>query len=93
MNKVQQIVPISDMAIKQQEVMKLLGNGPVVLASRSRPAAVLVSVNEWDALISEIELLRDLVDVQEADLMLGDNEPETSDLNELRQMAGYAVHT
>ena len=92
MNKVQQIVPISDMAIKQQDVMKLLANGPVVLASRSRAAAVLISVNEWDSLISEIESLRDLVDVQEADLTLGNAETETFDLAELKQMAGHAVH-
>ncbi len=92
MNKIQQIVPISDMAIKQQDVMKRLGNGPVVLASRSRPVAVLLSVSEWDAIAVEMEALRDIVDVQEADLLQGDNETEAVDLNELRRMAGHAVH-
>ena len=91
MDRVQQIVPISEMAIRRQAVMRLLSKGPVVLASRSRPAAVLVSVQDWDALISELEALRDIVDVQAADLALGDDEPEDFDLEELRQMTGHAV--
>ncbi len=91
MDKVQQIIPISEMAIRRQGVMRLLANGPVVLASRSRPAAVLISIPDWDALVSELEALRDQVDVQEADLALGDDEPEDFDLGELVQMAGHAV--
>ncbi|MFN8490007.1 MAG: type II toxin-antitoxin system prevent-host-death family antitoxin [Caldilineaceae bacterium] len=91
MDKVQQIVPISEMATRQQAVMRLLATGPVVLASRSRPVAVLVSVQDWDALISEVEELRDKLDVQEADLALGDETIEDFDLDELRQMAGHAV--
>ena len=55
--------------------MRLLTKGPVVLASRSRPAAVLVSVQDWDALITELEELRDIVDLQAADLALGNDEP------------------
>ncbi len=93
MDKVQQIVPISEMALHQQAVMRLLDNGPVVLASRSRPAAVLVSVQIWDALISELDALRDQVDMQEADLLLGNTELEDFELDELQQMAGHALHT
>lgn len=92
MNRIPQIVPVSDMSIKQQDTLKLLDNGPVILATRSRPTAVLISVAEWDALINEIEVLRDLVDVQEADLNLSTGEPEDFDMDELRQMAGHAVH-
>ena len=75
MDRVQQIVPISEMAIHQHEVMRLLTKGPVVLASRSRPAAVLVSVQDWDSLITELEELRDIVDLQAADLALDNDEP------------------
>lgn len=92
MNRIPQIVPVSDMSIKQQDTLKLLDNGPVILATRSRPTAVLISVAEWDALIDEIEVLRDLVDVQEADLNLSTGELEDFDMDELRQMAGHAVH-
>lgn len=61
MEKIQQIVPVSDMSIKQTEVMKLLINGPVVLAQRSKPAAVLVSVEEWDRQAEELARLRRIV--------------------------------
>lgn len=68
MDKVQQIVPISDMKLKHATVMRLLGRGPVVLAQRSKPAAVLVSIEQWDAQAALLEELRDLVDVLEAKL-------------------------
>lgn len=48
MNKIQQIEPITQIQKQPTEVLALLANGPVVLAQRSRPAAVLVSVEEWD---------------------------------------------
>lgn len=92
MDKVPQIVPISEMAIHQQDVMKLLDNGPIILASRSKAAAVLVSVQDWDSLIKELEALRDQVDVQEADLLFGDGELENFNIEELKQMASHAVH-
>lgn len=55
MNKINQIVPISEMKLKQPEVLGMLNTGPVVLANRSRPAAVLVSVEQWDSLVGQIE--------------------------------------
>jgi PHD/YefM family antitoxin component YafN of YafNO toxin-antitoxin module len=93
MNTVPQIVPVSEMAIHQQDVMRLLDNGPVVLASRSKAAAVLVSVQVWDALINELDTLHDKLDVQEADLLLGDSELEEFNLDELKQMASHVLYT
>lgn len=64
MNKLPQIIPISDIRIRHGEVLGKLENGPVILAQRSRPAAVLVSVEEWDKIaqrmsdLEERELLR-----------------------------------
>ena len=70
MNKVNQIVPISDMKLQQPEVLGMLAKGPVVLAHRSRPAAVLVSVEQWDRLMEQLEDQQDIIDVQEAELSL-----------------------
>jgi prevent-host-death family protein len=53
-----QIVPISDFGIRQTEVLNKLDNGPVFLAQRSKPAAVLISMDEWDKLQAELKRLR-----------------------------------
>jgi prevent-host-death family protein len=53
-----QIVPISDFRIRQAEVLTRLHRGPVFLAQRSKPAAVLLSMEEWDRLQSELQRLR-----------------------------------
>lgn len=58
MNRVQQIEPITTMQKAPTEILAMLTNGPVILAQRSRPAAVLVSVEEWDRLADELTTLR-----------------------------------
>lgn len=50
MDTVPQIVPVSELRNKHSEVFGMLLKGPVVLAQRSRPAAVLVSVEQWNEL-------------------------------------------
>ena len=58
MDLIQQIVPISEMKLKQPQIVAMLDNGPVVLAHRSKPAAVLVSVEEWNAISDELAQCR-----------------------------------
>jgi hypothetical protein len=87
MNSVPQIVPVSELRMKHVEIFGLLGYGPVVLAQRSRPAAVLVSVGDWNKLTSELDQLRDLVDVLEAEVENAGAEPESVDFAELQRMA------
>ena len=58
MDTVQQVVPISEMKIDQGAVLAKLDRAPVVLAQRSKPRAVLVSVDQWDALAKELRRLR-----------------------------------
>ncbi|MFZ4658999.1 MAG: type II toxin-antitoxin system prevent-host-death family antitoxin [Caldilineaceae bacterium] len=58
MDRVQQIEPITTMQKTPTAVLALLRNGPVILAQRSRPTAVLVSVEEWDQLADELATLR-----------------------------------
>jgi prevent-host-death family protein len=50
MTTVPQIVPVSELRNKHTQIFGLLRRGPVVLAQRSRPAAVLVSVEQWNEL-------------------------------------------
>jgi prevent-host-death family protein len=43
-----------------------LDDGPVVILSRSRPAAVLVEPQVFDGMLDRIELLEDLIDGRRA---------------------------
>lgn len=58
MQTVQQIVPISDMHMNQAAVLAMVDKAPVILAQRSKPRAVLVSVEQWDAIALELRNLR-----------------------------------
>lgn len=43
-----------------------LDDGPVVVMSRSRPAAVLVEPEAFDAILERLEMLEDLIDGRHA---------------------------
>lgn len=58
MEQVQQIEPITQMQKQPNSVLTKLATGPVILAQRSRPAAVLVSVEQWDQIAKELSELR-----------------------------------
>jgi prevent-host-death family protein len=64
MNNIPQIVPVSDLRMKHVQIFGLLNKGPVVLAQRSRPAAVLVSVEQWDAQADELTRLRRVLEAK-----------------------------
>lgn len=62
MNGLPQVVPVSELRNKHREVFRLLGKGPVILAQRSKAAAVLVSVEEWDRRARRlVELEREII--------------------------------
>ncbi|HMN30196.1 MAG TPA: type II toxin-antitoxin system Phd/YefM family antitoxin [Caldilineaceae bacterium] len=50
-----QTAPISDLRNRQDEILTMTENGPVVLMSRSKPAAVLLSPAYWDAIARTLE--------------------------------------
>ncbi|MEM7536221.1 MAG: hypothetical protein AAF639_28820 [Chloroflexota bacterium] len=58
MNAIPQIEPITTMARDHTALISKLDNGPVILAHRSKPAAVLVSINEWNQIADELARLR-----------------------------------
>ncbi len=47
MNRVIEVVPISDLRHRQNEVMAHLNKGPVILTQHGRGTAVLVSMQQW----------------------------------------------
>jgi hypothetical protein len=54
MQAVQQIVPISDFRLDQDGILQMMDKEPVILAQRSKPRAVLVSVPQWNGLIAQL---------------------------------------
>ncbi len=61
MQVLQQTAPISDMHKRQDSVIALMETGPVVLMARSRPKAVLVSPEVWNATAERLAYLEDIV--------------------------------
>jgi prevent-host-death family protein len=64
MNNVPQIVPVTDLRLKHVQVFGMLDKGPVILAQRSRPAAVLVSVEQWNAQADELARMRRILEAK-----------------------------
>jgi len=64
MNRIPEIAPISDMRVRQMDIVQKAQQGPVVLVKRgSKPALVVVSPDLWNALTERIEFLEDAVAV------------------------------
>ena len=85
MNRVQQIEPITTIQKAPTEVLAMLANGPVILAQRSRPAAVLVSVKQWDNLSELLEDLTDTVDALRMELAIAKGEVEMMSQAEIKE--------
>lgn len=73
MHTMPQVVPVSDLRAKHVETFDLLKDGPVILAQRSRPAAVLVSFEDWDETARELARLRRII---QADRHFAETKPE-----------------
>jgi len=76
-NLVPQIVPISTMRLRHKAVLNLLDKGPVILAQHSKGAAVLVSIEQWNALIHELEALDDKAAIYRHKWLSATNQNET----------------
>lgn len=88
--KTPQIVPVTDLRMKHVQVFELLSKGPVILAQRSRPAAVLVSVELWDRLMERLDDQDDLIEVLQAELDIasGKTKPERMTNEEIDEWLG-----
>ena len=53
---------VSNLRSDLSSILKDLDEGPVLILSHSRPAAVLIEPELFDALVEKIELLEDIVD-------------------------------
>ena len=64
MNPLPTIAPISDMRVRQAEIIEKAHKGPVVLVERgSRPALVVIAPELWNAIAERLEYLEDVAAV------------------------------
>ena len=70
-----QTVPISELRRQQDKILKMAEAAPVVLMSRSEPAGVLVSPQEWNQIVNR---LRQLEALQEARRNIAQNNAKQS---------------
>lgn len=56
--KLPQTAPIGDMSSRQDEVLRMTEIGPVILLSHSKPSAVLISPDQWDAIADALQQLQ-----------------------------------
>lgn len=91
MEQVQQIEPITQMQKQPNAVLAKLVAGPVVLAQRSRPAAVLVSVEQWDQLAEELNRLRLLAESRHIAARNNANQSWVSSAEMRKRMAKHGV--
>jgi len=90
MYPVPQIAPVSDLKHRHLEVFKRLKQGPVILANRSQPAAVLVSTERWNAIVEYIDELEAGIEALQTELALakGADELERLTAEEIKEWLG-----
>ncbi len=65
MNKVPELVPISELRTHQAAILEQLKKGPIVLTHHSKAAAVLVDPAQWNQLLELLEDEHDLRFIQQ----------------------------
>ena len=89
MAAIPEIVGVSALRLRQNEILGKLSETPVILTQHGKPVAVLVSPEHWNRLIEELEDLRDALDVLEDRL----NAEPTIDFDEYLARRGERVPT
>ncbi len=49
-----QTVPISELHLNQNKILSMVGKAPIFLTQQSKPAAVMVSVDEWNRITTQL---------------------------------------
>ncbi len=65
MSAIPELIPISELRARQNEILAKLEQRPAILTQHGRAAAVLVSPQQWNRLFARLRLLEELI--EEAD--------------------------
>ena len=79
MDVVPELVPISELRTRQNEILDQLADKPVVLTQHGRAAAVLVSPEQWNLLVELVEDLTDALDALEMRARIASGEETVRD--------------
>lgn len=79
------IVPVSQLRAKHKEIFAQVEQGPVILAQRSKAAAVLVSVADWNAREKRLEILEARLKYLEVKHQFAENPPEMITFDEIEE--------
>ncbi len=80
---VPQIEPITTMTRDHKAVLDMLVNGPVFLAQRSRTAAVLLSVSDYENMVKRLQKLELLAEAERIARRIDSGEEKTTPHAEL----------
>ena len=83
MNAIPELVPISELRLRQSEVLARLPVGPVLLTQHSKSAAVLVSVDQWNKIAGDLDDLEDTVTALKVKLALAQGDTDLVDWSEV----------
>jgi prevent-host-death family protein len=62
MHRLPQIASVTDFRNNYVQLVERLNDGPVILAQRSKPIAVVISPQQWDRMADELAQLRRIVE-------------------------------
>jgi hypothetical protein len=85
------IAPISDLRLRQAEIIEQAKAGPVILVERgSKPALIALSPEQWDLLAEQMEYLEDALAVYKKKWELATGQDELTELSseEIRDWLG-----
>lgn len=84
--RVPQIEPITNMTRDHKAVLSKLKAGPVFLAQRSTPAAVLLSVGDYERIMARLEKLELLAEAERIARSIDSGETKTTSHAELMRL-------
>ncbi len=94
MNPLPQIAPISDMRVRQAQIIERARRGPIILVERgSHPALVAISPEQWNALAERMEYLEDVAAIYKKkwELATGQDEMEEISPEQIADWLGEGV--
>jgi len=81
-NQLPTIAPISDLRLRQAEIIEQAKEGPVILVERgSKPALIAISPDQWNLLAEQMEYLQDALAVYKKKWELATGQDELIELS------------
>jgi prevent-host-death family protein len=77
-----QIEPITELHRDPLQVLEKLRKGPVFLTQRSQRAAVMISPEQWDRIVEQIEALEDAVAIYKTKYEVASGKAEMVELDD-----------